>query len=401
MRYADKHTPLLAALARVTDRREKPRIPTRVVVRSLWVMALARLGSLHALEQTRASAFWRRWLGAALPSADTLGRVAAGLELEPLREALAALYTRLRRSKALVPTTYGLMALILDGHESHASYRRRCRGCLERTIHTQQGDRRQFYHRHVTAMLRARDFCLLLDAEPQRAGEDEIAAALRLLERLLERYPRAFDVVLGDALYSSARIYKLLLAHGKDLVTVLKDEQRALLQDARALMQQVEPQLLEKGRTKRRVWDLAGFTTWPQVGADLRVVASQETTVTRRQRDGTLRSTESEWVWTTTASPHRACTEAVVELGHARWGIENEGFNEIVNRWHGDHVYKHDPVAMESLWLLTMLAFNLFHAFYHRNLKPAYRRRHSPLHVACCLAGEIYATLPESRAPPA
>ena len=26
----------------------------------------------------------------------------------------------------------------------------------------------------------------------------------------------------------------------------------------------------------------------------------------------------------------------------ARWAIENEGFNELVTRWHGDHVYKHD-----------------------------------------------------------
>lgn len=401
MRYADKYTSLSSALARVTDRRRAPRISTQVVVRSLFVMTLARLGSLNALEQTRRSAFWRRWLQVALPSADTLGRVAAGLALEPLREALAALYTHLRRGKALAPTTHGLMALVLDGHESHASYRRHCRGCLKRTIHTKQGDRRQYYHRHVTAMLRARDFCLLLDAEPQRPGEDEIAAALRLLRRLLERYPRAFDVVLGDALYSDSRVYKLLIAHGKDVVTVLKDEQRDLLQDARRLMQPSAPQVLEKGRTRRRVWDAEGFTTWPQVGAAMRVVISQEATVTRRQRDGKPRTTESEWAWATTLSSPRACTAAVVALGHARWGIENEGFNETVNRWHGDHVYRHDPVAIQSLWLLTMLAFNLFHAFYHRNLKSAYRRRHSPLHVACCVATGIYETLPENRAPPA
>lgn len=55
---------------------------------------------------------------------------------------------------------------------------------------------------------------------------------------------------------------------------------------------------------------------------------------------------------------------------------------------------------MQSLWLLTMLAFNPFHSFYHRNLKPAYRQRHSLLRVACCVASGIYVALPENQAPP-
>jgi hypothetical protein len=45
---------------------------------------------------------------------------------------------------------------------------------------------------------------LLLDLEPQRAGEAEPATVLRLLERALAAYPRAFDVVLADAYYAVA-----------------------------------------------------------------------------------------------------------------------------------------------------------------------------------------------------
>lgn len=399
--YAEKLVAVSSLLACLRDARPRPRIPARVAMASAFVMALARLGSLNALEQTQRSAFWRRWLGAELPSADTVGRIAAALELEPLREALEEIYRRLRRNKALVPTTHGLMALVLDGHESHASYRRHCSGCLQREVESQQGERLQFYHRHVTAMLLGRDFALLLDAEPQRPGEDEIAPALRLLERLLEHYPRAFDVVLGDALYTDPRIYNLLIARGKDVVTVLKDERRDLVVDAEALFAEIEPEELTDGRTRRQVWDLEGFTTWPQVHQPVRVVRTRETTPIRRQLDGRREIETSERLWVTTLSPHRAPTAAVVALGHARWGIENEGFNETVNHWHADHVYKHHPRAMLSFWLLTMVAFNLFHAFYHRNLKPAYRRRHSLLHVARCLASGIYEGLPENRAPPA
>lgn len=50
-------------------------------------MIVGRLGSLNALEQTtQSSSFWQRFLGAALPSADTLGRVAAQIDLGSVRQ---------------------------------------------------------------------------------------------------------------------------------------------------------------------------------------------------------------------------------------------------------------------------------------------------------------------------
>lgn len=390
--------PLLDGL---TDARSQPRIATSVIVRSLLVMVVTRLGSLNAVEQTRSSLFWRRFLGDALPSADTLGRVATQVHPDSLRRALRELYTCLKRNKALPPPWHGLMALVLDGHESHSTEHRHCSGCLERRISTTHGERIQYYHRHVTAMLLGRDFPVLLDAEPQRLGEDEIAAALRLLKRLLNLLPRAFDVVLGDALYTDPRLYNFLLDHGKDALTVLKNENRDLLADARALFETPSPQRSTKGSTTREVWDLQGFTTWPQVCQPVRVVRSRETTLSRRQLDGQVREQEADWMWVTTLSANRASTPAVVDLGHARWKIENQGFNETTNRWGADHVYKHHSAAILIFCLMTMLAFNLFYTFFYRNLQSAYRSRHSAQHVARCLASEIYQSLAETRAPPA
>lgn len=384
----------------LTDARPRPRIAASVIVRSLFVLMVTRLGSLNAVEQTRSGSFWRRFLDHGLPSADTLGRVAAQVDLDPLRKALLDLYTRLKRNKALPAPRHGLMALVLDGHESHCTEHRHCQGCLERRISTTRGERVQYYHRHVTAMLLGRDFPLLLDAEPQRPGEDEIAAALRLLQRLLDHFPRAFDVVLGDALYTDPRLYNFLLDHGKDALTVLKNENRGLLADARALFETLAPQAYTDGSTAHEVWDLSGFTTWPQVHRPVRVVRSRETTTTRHQLDGQLHAQPADWVWTTTLSANRASTKAAVDLGHARWSIENQGFNETTNRWYADHVYRHHPAAMLIFCLMTMVAFNLFYAFCRRNLQPAYRGRHSALHVARCLAAELYQSLSENRAPP-
>lgn len=393
--YGRKVCGLTKGLKGVTDSRPRPEIPTLRIVKAVVVMFLTRMGSLNALEQSRSSGFWFSWLRGPMPSADSLGRVCAQADLGTLREAIAQVYSRLKRAKALPPPRHGLMALVLDAHESHATYRRRCAGCLERVVSTKQGEKTQFYHRHVTAHLVAGQFGILLDAEPQRPGEDEVAAAIRLAERVYQRYPRAFDVVCGDALYTDPRFYGWARNHGKDVVTVLKDDRRDLLQDAQALLDVVEPVESWKGKTRRLCWDLEGLTSWPQAGGPVRVVRSLETTAVKRQLTNEVEEAVSSWFWCTTLSTHRAGVQAVVDLGHARWDIENRGFNETTTRWAADHVFKHDPIAMTAFWLLCMIAYNVFHAFYWRNLKPAFRVGVSMLHVARMLASTIYSKLPQ------
>ena len=104
----------------------------------------------------------------------------------------------------------------------------------------------------------------------------------------------------------------------------------------------------------------------------------------------------------TTLPRSLAPTRGRGDMGHDRWTIENQGFNELVNRWHADHVYKHDPTAMLVFLLLAMLCLNVFLAFYRRNLKPAARQAASMLHVARLIATELYNQMPAAvcRAPP-
>jgi len=374
----------------MTDSRKRPLIPTWRIVRSAFVMILTRLGSLNALEQTRSSRFWNQWLGGPIPSADTVGRVFALTDCDTIRAGIHEVYTRLKRNKALESPWHGLIALVLDGHESNASYRRCCPGCLQRTIHTAGGDRIQYYHRNVTAQLITDDMPFLVDAEPQKAGEDELAAAMRLVNRVVRNYPRAFDVVAGDALYAQAPFFEFVLELGKDVLAVLKDERRNLLQDAQGLFKYMEPTQTQDGTHQRCTWDAEGFRSWPSLDRPIRVVRSLETTTVRRQLDKQEETLVSDWMWVTTLSSSRASTNAVVDLGHSRWDIENQGFNESVNQWHSDHVYRHDPTAILAFWLLAMLVINVFRAFYLRNLKPQRRCDGSMLHIARRLAAELY-----------
>ena len=121
-------------------------------------------------------------------------------------------------------------------------------------------------------------------------------------------------------------------------------------------------------------WDNDGLLSWPQVAVPLPVVRSLETWQLRSQLDGDKREQRSEGVWLTTLSSQQVPTARVVGLGHQRWDIANQGGNELVNGWHADHVYKHEPRAIEAFLWTAFLAGNLFHAFLARNLKPALGR---------------------------
>jgi hypothetical protein len=353
------------------------------------------MGSINAWEQLGGARFWRSWLGESAFSADTLGRVHALLDADGLRQGIHQVYERLKRNKAL-PDIHGLGVAVLDGHESHASYLRHCSGCLQRTIHSEEGDRLQFYHRQVTLMLLPgappgrQALRLLLDHEPQRPGEEEVGTALRLLARVIPAYPRAFDLVLADALYAQAPFFNFLLDRGKHALVVLKQEKRDLYQDVTGLFAHVAPQ---PGRYRLRQcswWDFPDLKTWPQVKAPVRTIRSLETYSVRRQIDKEDQPQRSDWIWVTTLSPSQVSVERAVHLGHQRWDIENYAFNELVNEWHSDHVFKHDSAAIECFLLVAFLAYNIFHAFLGLNVKPAARQGKTQVFWAKRIAAELY-----------
>ena len=343
----------------------------------MFLLAASRLGSLHRLEKCRCGKLWRA-LGAKgrLPKADQLGRMAAMLRVADIRRHLRHVYARQKRAKALRPAVNGnLFSLVIDGHECCASYLRCCKDCLRRRIGKgTPRERTQYYHRLVMAVLVCERSAVLLDIELQRPGEGEVHAAIRLLERVCADYPRAFDLVVADGLYAQAPFFKRVRAAGKHAIAVLKDEQRDLVGDVEGLCRQIPPCRYDTPHTQRQVWDIENLQSWPQVGMPVRVVRSIETTVVRHQRAASEVQT-STWMWVTTIPRAYLSTAAFIDVAHDRWDIENRAFNELVSYWHTAHVYTHHTNAMLVFWLMTMLAYNIFHAFFFGNLKPPLQRR--------------------------
>src|SRR5256714_7997722 len=131
-------------------------------------------------------------------------------------------------------------------------------------------------------------------------------------------------------------------------------------------------------------------TLFRSVRAPVRVVRSLETYTVRRQLDKQDDPQQSDWIWVTSLPLAQVHVARIVDLGHQRWDIENYGFNELANEWHSDHVFKHDPGAIECFLLVAFLAYNIFHVFLARNVKPCVRQGKTQIFWARLIVAELY-----------
>lgn len=141
------------------------------------------------------------------------------------------------------------------------SRHRHCEGCSQRTIETNDGPVTEYVHRGVVCHLIGFDLPAPIDVELLRPGEGEAPAAMRLLRRVFAAHPRLFDAVVADGLYLEAPFVNFCLDHNKHVVTTLKGDRRALLQDAQGLFSNMDSGLWNDPHRTVRFWDADGFTS--------------------------------------------------------------------------------------------------------------------------------------------
>ena len=189
----------------------------------------------------------------------------------------------------------------------------------------------------------------------------------------------------------------MLRAANKHFVAVLKENQPELLEEARRLLPAEPPEtfVLPKtpGKSARqvRLRQADGFVTG-SIETALRVVHASETGTRHESVAGVRVETpiDTHWFWATTMPASLTPARVVFEFGHNRWRIENEGFNELVTRWHSRHVFHHHANSLLVLWLVMFIAHAVFHCFL-RNLKPALRPAHTVIYHASRVTSDLYA----------
>ena len=210
---------------------------------------------------------------------------------------------------------------------------------------------------------------MLLDLEPIRPGEDECAAALRLLGRVRRVFgPRFMDGVTIDGWYARGPFLRSVDKMGWEWIVVLKREEMDVYQEAYRLSQAQPPCAVFEDTERERdvqLWEVKDLDFSEGYGQSVRVVRSEEQWVERRVRGGTLqrRARASRWVWAASAGLNGYGASLIYHGGHRRWGIENKAFNELTQAYHLTHCYHHEPTSMLAQMLILMLGFLLFTAF--------------------------------------
>ena len=385
--YLDRRFAVRPLVAGLRDGRRRPQIATATVWLAVFAMFVVRLRSFNALEQElRRPRRWEGWVGSGRkPSADTLGRVLGTWGLAEQRQMVATLNRQAWRRKTIhgrPGEAYRVVAV--DGHELWASRARCCQECLTREVVVRGEKVVEYSHRVVVAQWVGVTPPAILDVERLRPHEGEVVAARRLVERVVQTYGRLLDVIVADALYLEGPFIRTVRDAGKHVVVVLKQEARELYQDADQLRALQPPVVREEGARTTRLWDLPGLTSFPTVGAAMRVVWAEEQTTKRRRRGGRLETVveAARWIWVTDLLPAAVPAATIQRWGHDRWDLENRGFNELTMLWHMDHCFRHHPTAVEALLLTLATAFLLTYLFFARNLKPAARRHLTRLALA-------------------
>lgn len=383
--YLERTWEFYQVVASLEDSRLYPQVPASAVFLSLFGMFATRLPSLNALEgELRLPRRWEPWVGPRKPSADTLGYALDRSNLERLRSKLVWINHQMKRKKILRSYAPPYLVAALDGHELFASYKRCCEKCLVREIETNAGKLIQYYHRVVVLQIVNAWPPLILDIEPMLPGEGEVAAGERLLERAKTLYPRFFDIVSADALYLGAPFVHKVKKLGWDVIVVLKQENRDLYRDAEELLSITESQKFQQDNTAGRRWDLQKMGSWEQLGEPIRVVIEQYQETKRERVAGQWKETlaDHDWRWVTTLPAAVFSAGQVSRWGHARWDIENRGFNDLASHWAMDHCFRHHPTAILACLMILSMAFVLTRVFFERNLKPQFKLRLNLTRVA-------------------
>jgi hypothetical protein len=371
IRYSNKIFDLFTIIASIADERIKAQIPTIKIVAAIIIMHFTNQGSLNSLSQEIA---YKR-LKACVPSVSTIARVADTMDLGKIRAVGLAIYKKARAKKMLEPFC-GKWVGVVDGHEQITSPYCKCKYCKSRTVTRKDGIKDiQYYHEFTAFILAGPNISFTLDIEPILPGEGEVTSAYRLIERVCRNYPKAFSIVIGDGLYLKETVFNLLKRHHKYTIAVLKEERRQLFEEANRLSLLSEPKVYRKKRTYYRVWEHSIKGCWDGYGKEVRVIASEEATPARvHSKDGKSfeeKLRQANWMWVTNlpCSENLAGLKNTVAICHSRWQIENQCFNETVNTWNADHVYRHSANGVIAFLLLLFICVNIFNIFRIRNIK--------------------------------
>lgn len=368
-------------LAKIDDPRKSCDYSLPEIVLKIIAGICTHVRSFNHLESRVLNGYLDGIGGTGRPTADCYRRTVMNIPVQQLENVIDEITRKARYNRALDQTRVcGYRVVAVDGTGLFSTYSARLgkHSHFRKNVHGEEITQ-PIYLEHALAVsyVSANGPNLLLDLVRIPKGEGETTTARKTMASLYERICRYCDIVTVDSLYAQAPFINEVLRQGKDVVVRVKNENYNIIKDADGLFAKLSPhytrrnvKLSQNSRTIYDVelWDAENFTSWEQVNKPLRCIKVRETRRTLNAAGKEIKREQIETHLVTSCLQSSVPATTIWEIAHRRWDIENNGFHFLKNHFQLEHAYVYDPVGIEVMLKLFVIAFNLFQLFWHRNL---------------------------------
>lgn len=293
------------------------------------------------------------------------------------------LFKKARYNKSLNNNTIdGLKVVAIDGTDVFTMKSKRLSKKAHKYEHKDsEGKIKSIEYREkaIAASYVGKGFSPVIKINRIPKGEGELTAAKKLVNELNEDHYQYCDVIVVDSLYINAPFINTVLMNNKDVVVRVKQKNN-LIKDAEGLYKNRKADYVYKNVTPKdkdtengtlydiEIWDDESFD-WSNVDISLRVLKVKERKKVVNAAGEIVKEEIQICYYATTMEKSQLKAFTVWKIAHRRWDEENGVFHWIKTYWNFDHRYSSDPIVIQAMYYLYVIAYNLFHLYIHRNLR--------------------------------
>lgn len=264
-------------------------------------------------------------------------------------------------------TIDGLVVVGIDGTEAFGSYKKKWNNCYNKNIKNKKyiENKEQIveeeYHERIDVFAKVvgKRPGVILGYETVtskgRSGKQEYEPDVgkKLVKNLSKSYGSGIDVIVGDALYLKRDFLEVLKDNRYVGVFRLKDNNKALLADAEGVFK-----IKASKKYKEKDKEIEYWSDKFEYKSKIIKVAKY----IEKDKKG-MKNTI--YVVCTDLGMNEKTLNRII---HARWEIENNGFNELKNQWNMKHCYIADENAINVIMQMIILSYNLWELYIYGHL---------------------------------
>lgn len=278
-------------------------------------------------------------------------------------------------------TIDGLVVAGIDGVETFGSYKKDWGSSYKTKIKVkkynegkEQIEERE-YHKQINLVAKivgkrpglVLDYEKITDKGKNGKQQYEPDVGIELLTRIRKEYGRMIDIIVGDAIYLNKKFIQKLLKLDYHCILRLKGNNANIIENAEGIF---KGEKQEEWKDKRKVVNTnihqeRKIKAWSDIfeyeGIKIRVVKFEETyNKTKKERQ-----VDIIYVISTDLN---ISVKTINKIIHARWDIENDGFNELKNYWNMKHCFIAEENAIDVIIETIIMSYNLWEMYLYQHL---------------------------------